>query len=77
MSQFIILLKNKISLMKEQNIRKVSAKMSSRILNRRKLRLNLKGDFKNFFKKIWIAVSDRSSADMSNKDFLKIRKSQF
>jgi len=63
--------------MKEQNIRKVSAKMSSRILNRRKLRLNLKGDFKNFFKKIWIAVSDRSSARMSNKDFLKIRKSQF
>ena len=55
--------------MTEQNIRKVSAKMSSRILNRRKLRLNLKGDFKNFFKKIWIAVTDRSSARMNNKDF--------
>ena len=39
--------------MKEQNIRKVSAKMSSRILNRRKLRFNLKGDFKNFLKKVW------------------------
>jgi hypothetical protein len=63
--------------MTEQNTRKVSVKMFSRFLNKRKFRLNLKGYFKNFFKKIWIAVSDPSSARMSNKDFLKIRKSQF
>ena len=75
-SQFLILIKKKISFTNEQNIRKISQKIGNRFFSSRKLCLNLKIDL-NFFLQIFNALITLLIASINNRNLWPMRINQF
>ena len=62
---------------KEQKTRKASIKILIRMMKRRKVLLNLKGDLKNILKSFVVANHHFLNAEANDRNFAEIRKNKF